>query len=191
MTTNSRRRPRGLDGGFSLIELLLVLGVGATLLGMAAISVQGFVTMSKADSAAYRVATTLRYGRDAAIAQRRTVDVVFVPPNQIQLVRNEIPNGATVISTVVFENAARFALTAGLPDTPDRFGNASATDFDGVDVIRFAPDGTLTDGAGVPLNGTVFLTLPNQPLGARAVTITGATARSQAYRWTGTRWEAI
>jgi hypothetical protein len=43
----------------------------------------------------------------------------------------------------------------------------------------------------VPVNGTIFLGLPNQELGARAVTVTGTTARSQPYRWTGSRWEAL
>ena len=41
----------------------------------------------------------------------------------------------------------------------------------------------------VPVNGTVYLGIPNQTLANRAITIAGGTGRPQGYAWSGTRWE--
>jgi prepilin-type N-terminal cleavage/methylation domain-containing protein len=177
------------SGGFSLVELLLVILILGTLSGMAVVQVQAAMTMARADSVASQVAAALRIARDASVAQRRTVDIVFVAPNRINLIRNDRPVGTTQIGSVFLENGGRFQLENGVPDTPDGFGRAAALDFDGAATIRFQPDGTLTDGASIPLNGTVYVGLPNQPLSQRAVTVTGTTGRSQPYRWTGARWE--
>ena len=48
----------------------------------------------------------------------------------------------------------------------------------------FSSDGTLIDGAGNPVNGTIFLAVPGSVRAARSVTILGATGRVTAYRWT-------
>jgi prepilin-type N-terminal cleavage/methylation domain-containing protein len=192
MTTLRRSNLRGpTEAGFSLVELLIVLAVVGIVSGMAVVQVQATMTMARADSVASQVASILRFGRDAAVSQRRTVDVTFVAPNQIVLTRNDRPVGTTQIATLYLENGGRFMfqLNDGVPDTPDGFGRASAIDFDGAAVIRFQPDGSLTDGAAVPINGTVFIALQGQPLSQRAITVTGTTARSQPYRWTGARWE--
>lgn len=177
------------ERGFSLIELLIVVLVIGIIGGIAVARVDAMLTMARADSVAFQVVSLLRYGRDAAIAQRRTVDVVFVPPNGMVLRRNDLPVGTTPIASLSLENGGQFRLNDGPPDTPDGFGRGSEIDFGGAATIRFQPDGTLTDGAAIPVNGTVYLARPNQPLSQRAVTVTGTTARSQPYRWTGTRWE--
>ena len=80
-------------------------------------------------------------------------------------------------------------LSAGVPDSPDAFGNATAFDFGGAAIVQFLADGSLADGGAIPLNGTIFLGAPDTVLSARAVTVTGATGRAMAYRWNGSRWE--
>ena len=181
----------GRDAGFSLIELMVALSLLGIIGGMAVVSVQGALTTARGDTAAHQVASVLRLGRDTAIAQRRRVDVVFVQPNRVQLVRNNLPNGTTLITDVALENGAIFQLDPSLPEAEPGFGRSAAIDFANAAVVRFMPDGTLSDGASVPINGTVYLGMPGQKLGARAVTVTGTTARSQPYRWTGSRWEAL
>lgn len=192
MTTLRRSNLRSpVEAGFSLVELLLVVAVAGIVSGMAIVQVQGALTMARADSVASQVASILRFGRDASVSQRRTVDVTFVGGNRIVLTRNDRPVGTTQIGSVYLENGGQFLIQVGglVPDTPDGFGRANAIDFGGAAVIRFQPDGTLTDGTAVPINGTVFVAVPNQALSQRAVTVTGTTARSQPYRWTGARWE--
>jgi hypothetical protein len=114
----------------------------------------------------------LKLGRETAINQRR----------------GEIPAGETIISTATLEHRAQFLLYPAQPDTPDNFGRPQAVWFGGAASIRFTADGMLTDAAGNPVNGTVFMGQPGRPLTSRAITIFGATATIRSYRWNGSAW---
>lgn len=175
--------------GFTLIELQVGLGLLAVLAGMTVLSVQISMAHARGDAAMAQVTSALRYARDTAIAQRRSIDVVFLEPNRIRLLRNDT-DGQTTITDVRLDYGAVFERDPGRPDTPDAFGDAAAIDFGAAATVRFLPDGTLTDAAEIPVNGTVFLARANEPLSARAVTVSGGSGRAQAYRWTGARWEA-
>jgi hypothetical protein len=53
--------------------------------------------------------------------------------------------------------------------------------------MMYQSDGTFTAlGTGIPINGTVFLAVPNQPTTSRAITILGATGRVRSYHISGT-----
>jgi hypothetical protein len=130
----------------------------------------------------------LKLGRETAINQRRGIEVRFQGGNTVQLVRREIPVGETIISTATLEHRAQFLLFPAQPDTPDNFGRPQAVWFGGAASVRFTADGMLTDGAGNPVNGTVFLGQPGRPLTSRAITIFGATATIRSYRWNGSAW---
>jgi Tfp pilus assembly protein FimT len=182
-------RLRG-DQGLTLIELLIWIFIFALLAGMCVVSVGSALTAAKGDSSMAQVAGLLRSGREAAIAQGRTVEVRFDGTNRMKLVRLDLPNGETVIGEVGLENGVQFQVDSGLPDTPDAFGNDEAIAFGDADEVRFLPDSSFADQNNVPLNGTVFIGIPHDRNSARAVTITGASARSQSYRWTGKAWEA-
>jgi prepilin-type N-terminal cleavage/methylation domain-containing protein len=175
--------------GFTLIDLLVAIALIAILAGMTVVSIQRALVDAHGDSTMAQVVSTLRRARETAIAQRRPVDVLFVAPDRLQLVRNEIPAGQTTIADLNLDHGAVFELNAGLPDTPDDFGNDAAVDFGDAATIQFRSDGTLVDETGLPLNGTVFVMRPGELTSARAVTVTGGSGRSQGYRWTGSQWE--
>jgi prepilin-type N-terminal cleavage/methylation domain-containing protein len=184
------RRVAGQDG-FTLIELQVVLVITAIIVGMTVISFQSAMPNVYGNAAMDQVMSAFRRAREAAITQRRTVDVQFVLPNQIRLVRNDIPNGQTEIGRVILEHQAQFMTTPGVNvDTDDQFGMSQAIWFQGAQVFRYLPDGSFTDGSDVPINGTVSIGIPNQFLAARAITVTGGTGRPQGYRWAATEWEA-
>ncbi len=176
--------------GFTLIEMQVVAAVVVVMGTMAVVSVGNAMAVAKGDSAMSQVVGILRTGREAAISQGRTIEVRFDEPRRMRLVRLDLPEGETVIAEVGLENGARFQVDVSLPDTPDEFGNATAIDFGDVETVRFLPDSSLADQANVPVNGTVFVGIPGERNSARAVTVTGASARAQAYRWTGNEWEA-
>jgi hypothetical protein len=77
---------------------------------------------------------------------------------------------------------------AGLPDTPDSFGDDSALDFGGADTMMFNADGQFTDETGQIINGTVFIGKSGAPLTARALTVFGPTSTLRTYRWNGGGW---
>ncbi len=143
----------------------------------------------KGDGAMRAAIAEFNLARELAQTQRRNMQVVFTAPHRIQILRQDVPNGTTLVGSIDFEGAVRFGLTPGLPDTPDAFGNNNATDFGTTTAIYFTSEGELIDDQGVPVNGTIFMAIPGQPRSARAVTVLGATSRIRAYRWKGSSWE--
>ena len=58
------------------------------------------------------------------------MEIQFVGGNWIRIVRHEIaPGVTTVLANVALEGNAQFALTTGVPDTPDGFGAISPIAF--------------------------------------------------------------
>jgi Tfp pilus assembly protein FimT len=181
-------RPHQKNAGFSLVETAILLSLMTIVAGIALVNMPGILPGMRANAAMNQTVAQLRAGRELAVAQRRNIELRFVGNNQIQLVRRDVPAGTTLLSTVELENNVQFLLFGGIPDTPDSFGNSSAVDFSGAATLVYLSDGTLVDGQGDPLSGSVFLGLPNRPETARAVTILGATGRVRGYQWTRTSW---
>ncbi len=195
MDLHCRRRRPAKEAGFTLVELLMVVAIGGTL---AAISVMGFAqaaTSIRGDNGMIQVMSQLRMARDLAINQRRTMEIQFLAPNEIRIVRQDIPTGTTLMNQFFLEGTVQFVQFSGVPDTPDAFGNGSAVDFSGANDLGFLGDGMLVDMsnpavAGTPISGTVFLGIPNQPASARAVTVFGGTGRVRGYTWIASAWRA-
>jgi prepilin-type N-terminal cleavage/methylation domain-containing protein len=181
-------QPAGSQRGFSAIELMVTLAVSGIVAAMAAVSIETARPSFKGDGAMRVIIAQMNIARELAITQRRNIQIQFINGNQIQLTRQEVPTGTTVLMNVPMEGGFTFALTSGLPDTPDGFGNTSAVTFGAATQMIFSSEGTLADQAGAPISGTVFVSLPGQPRASRAVTILGATGRIRGYKWDGANW---
>lgn len=192
--TGRTRRPRlahrcGSASGFTVTELVATAGIIATMAAMATMVMPGALTSARADGGSARLISELRVAREQAITQRRTVQVLFTTPNRLVVRRVEVPGpGTTVLSNIQLEEGMTFLLFAGLPDTPDAFGRASATSFGTATTLAFTSEGSFVDQNGDPVNGTIFLGRPNQPTSARAITVFGPTALVRNWRWNGSRW---
>lgn len=181
------------QAGFSLVEILAAIVVMGIVMSIAIVQMMPALQTMRANRAMYLVSVQLRWARQTAIAQRRSIQVKFVGNNELQLIRQEQPTGAlTTISDQFLNNPMKFQVTAGLPDTPDGFGNAAPIVFGGLaggpPVMRFQSDGAFIDGNGNPINGTVFLGVPTDSSAARAITVLGATGRVRTFRTNGTGW---
>lgn len=176
------------DRGFSLLEMMTVLAITSVIAGMVIGAFSVYSETVQGDADMRIVEWQLKLARETAINQRRAIQVQFTNPNQITLVRQNFPAGTTAISSAFLEHNTRFLQFAGQPDTPDAFGNSAAIAFGPAAVVMFTADGMLTDAAGNPVNGTVFLGEPGKPMTSRALTIFGATARIRTYRWNGSAW---
>ena len=175
--------------GFSALEVIAGFSVLAVVAGFAVVTMEGARLGIQANAALDCAVAQMRTAQELATAERRSYQILFIAPDQIQLRRLEPPSGYTDSSAVSLGNTVQFTLFTGLPDTPDCFGNAQAIDFGKSSTLTFLSNGTLVDSAGAPLNGTVFLGIPGRPETARAVTIAGATGRVTPYHWTGSAWE--
>jgi type II secretory pathway pseudopilin PulG len=184
----------GQNDGFSLVEIGIGLMLACTLAGFALINMGAVMPGIRANQAMYQTVSQLRQGRQLAIAQRREIQLRFTGDTGISLVRNEFPEGEHVLSEVSLNKDCQFIKSDDIDmDTPDEFGpdelgEMGALDFGGADTLTFLSDGTLVDELGNPVNGTIFIGLPDHPEMARAVTILGATGRIRGYRWTGEEW---
>jgi prepilin-type N-terminal cleavage/methylation domain-containing protein len=178
----------GTARGFSLIEMMLVVCVISILAAMVIPQIGAVRPQFQGDGVMRVVMGELNAAREMAIAQRRAMRLGFVGTNRLQIVREEIGGQTTVVRDVYFEAGVHYGLAAGAGDTPDGYGNSSATYFNGAAQVKFNTEGSLVDEANAPVNGTVFLMIPNQPLSFRAVTIQGAIGRVRGFKWIGTQW---
>lgn len=172
------------ESGFTLVELLLATTIFMIASAMAAVVTNSMLPGIRADGQARRLMALMQYGREVSIANRRNVQIQFnIPLNTVTLV---LMNGglATPIESLVFEYSMRIQ-QMGLPDTPDGFGATSPVSFGNSQNYIFEPDGSFVDETGLPINGSVYLGIGNVMQTARAITITGTTARPRLYRWSG------
>lgn len=175
--------------GFTLLEAIVVVALVMVGAAVAIPVTLRMVTSASGDSAAIMAQTFLESGRNRAVAERRNVELVFIAPNRMQLVRIEVPSGVrTTVGDMMLEGSSEFVLLAGLPDTPDLFGASNEISFTGTMPVMFTSDGSLIDSAGDVTNGTVFMAKPSVPDTARAVTITGVTGLVRQWKWGGSEW---
>jgi Tfp pilus assembly protein FimT len=180
------------ESGYSLVELLIVVGLIAVAGGMTAAMLPSAKRTAAADGEMQRIVATMRGARDLAVSSRRNVIVAF-PSRQLTVAREErgatgAVTGTTPITTLTLEGGFDYRLFTGLPDTPDAFGTASATSFSGATSVLFTPEGDLVDQTSDPVNGTLFIGRQGETASARAITVLGVTGLVTGYRWDGGRW---
>jgi prepilin-type N-terminal cleavage/methylation domain-containing protein len=192
------------EGGFNLIEMMIVVGITGVLAGMATVQISLSKSSARGDAAMRVVLYQMNQARELAIGQRRYMELTFdTTRNQMNVVREDTTTTTSLVRSIGFEGGATLGLVAGVPDTPDAFGKTLSTSFTSTNgtyaslvgtttVVKFAPDGTLVDWNGRVANGTVFLTISNSNTNsARAVTVLGSTGRVRGYRWDGRAWKVV
>jgi prepilin-type N-terminal cleavage/methylation domain-containing protein len=182
------------ESGFTMLEVLVVVGILGTLAAMAMMVLPAFSQNARAEAGISQVLDVMRSAREVAVSQRRNVEVVFIGLNAIRTRRIDIDangnqTGTTTLRTVELENRVQFRLEPGVPDTPDGFGNASALDFDTAGPWMFTSEGTFVNNTGDPINGTVFMSIESQVNSARAISVLGTTALIRPWRWNGREWQ--
>lgn len=182
------------QAGFTLLEVLVVVGILGTLAAMSLMVSPAFSRHARAEGGISQVLDIMRSARDTAISQRRNVEVRFIGLNAIQTRRIDIDasgnqTGTTLLRTVELENNMQFRLQPAVPNTPDAFGAmASAVTFTLAGPWMFTSEGTFVGGSGDVANGTIFVSIANQPTSARAITVMGATALVRPWTWNGRDW---
>jgi type II secretory pathway pseudopilin PulG len=187
----SRRRTRGnAPHGFTLLEAVVVMGIVMVLMAVALPISYQMVDDARGDSAQTMVSTFMESARNRAVAERRNFELVFDEPNEMQMVRIEVPSGdRTVIDQLVLEGNQEFTLVDSVPDTPDAYGNSAAITITGTAPVMFTSDGSLIDSAGDVTNVSVFIARPGASETVRAITISGVTGMLRSWRWRGAEWQ--
>jgi len=206
----SKRTKRG-EKGFSLLEMLIVVGLALTVMSFAVMNTIGSTQNARANAAMDAVISQLRQARELAIAKRRNVQVQFTAPNKIQMTILTLPGEVVppvIAPTYLNDNVGgglTFMLFAALPDTPMLFGNSTAISLQqpgggGAWTVMFTTSGafcgTAQSAASLyqatnnnPVNASLFMGLTGKTNTARAVTVFGATGRVRSYYWNGSSWQ--
>jgi prepilin-type N-terminal cleavage/methylation domain-containing protein len=198
------RRTTNQENGFTLLESVVVIAIMMIMMSFAIFKSTNMLPNYKADSAQDVVVSSLRQARQLAITERRDVQVwfdqSFSGAAQVQHINYQVVtiggDQPQAMVSVGLPQGSQFLVEAGVPDTPMLFGNSApvyigsngAMVGGGPAIMKFRSTGSFTDSVYSPLNGTIFVGVPNQTSTARAVTIIGGTGRVRPYSWTGTVW---
>jgi len=171
--------------------------VVATLAVLAGIGIgvsSNVARMARGESGAQQLDAFLKRHREMAVARRRDIEIRFLPPNQVQSAQRAVPDppaatpAPTVLDTLTFEGNNEYRVFAGMPDTPNLFGNGAAINLGLVPPVMFSSEGAFVDLAGNPVNATISLGVVGDPMTASAVTILGPTASIERWKWDGANW---
>jgi len=202
----SGNRDGSRERGFSMLELSVALGIIIIIFGIAIGAFQPAIQAAKYDAGMRQVLDLLRQAREYSLANRRYVQVTFpvvasADGPQYEVVITELNTltaggGAvnSVLSTTPIQFPEQFYVYPGYVDTPDGFGNSGAIVFGGTvggpaAGMIFQSDGELVSAATLqPINGTVFLGVPGNPLSIRAITVLGSTGRVRGWKGADARW---
>jgi prepilin-type N-terminal cleavage/methylation domain-containing protein len=180
--------------GFSLLEVLMVVALIGILAAIAIGVTPEMIRTAKGQSGVQELAAFLKRHREMAVSRRRNIEITFTAPNVIASFQRAVPNPPAVtppptpLETVRLEGGVEFQLFAGVPDTPDAFGNAAAINLGGADPVMFTSEGAFTDANGDPINASLFVALDGHETSVNALTIVGTTAAVRTWRWDGGRW---
>jgi type II secretory pathway pseudopilin PulG len=192
------RLRRRNETGFSLLEVVVVLGIIFVVFGTALFNLGPALNTAKSNTGMELVLGELRRAHARAVDERRIYRVTFVAPQTIQVDVGQVANIASTVTgsapafiqaqpPLILPPGVQFAAVAGIPTTaqttPDGFGTGNkAIDFDissggGGTQIYFQPDGRALDGANRLNNGVIYIAQPNNLFSSRAVSLYGATGR--------------
>jgi type II secretory pathway pseudopilin PulG len=177
--------------GYSLVELIIALGLIVTLTSVAVISLTQTLKNARVN-AAYDIAVTqFKRARQAAISERCVYRVQMIAPRTITL--TQIRAGvATPKTSADLPRDIQFRAEPGIPitraTTPDNLGlGANAIDFS-IDYggaatdLYFQPDGSAKDNLGRINNGVTYFARPGELSSARAISVLGTTGRIKGWR---------
>ena len=173
--------------GFSLTELLIVVGVAILLAATGLPMMEAALTQGEADTALNVVMSKMRLARQLSVDLRRVHRVTALQPNRVRLERRDLEGSWDLVVEELLPGGFEFRIEPGLPSeeslTPDRMGADSAIDFKNSNQILFRPEGSATDDAREPANGVAYLAYPGKLETARAVTVFGSTGRIRGWRF--------
>jgi type II secretory pathway pseudopilin PulG len=180
------------ESGFSVLELLMVMAVGITLVGIALMRTGPALTAFKSRGVISKVQATLVQARELAISQQRDMQVNFVGTNEIDIVRIELPLSSgttTTVSKTFFEGGMIFTKISGLADPAfDNWGGTGGpVAFSPATNVQFrGGTGVLVDSATLlPVSGRVFVGIAGKQETAGMISIFGPTGRIRGYHYEG------
>ncbi len=202
-TLNAKRRGQG---GVSLVELILVIAIMATVVSIGILQYASMRRLNSSTAIPLQLKIQLRLARQQAMSQRRAVTLQYDDQTkQVSIIRQPAagkavlslpnfpkPTGSVQVSstTLTGNGVAPSELVYGPP------GSVSSSLSDGTSLtslptnkkitITFQPDGSVIDANGTPVNFALFFYNSKAPnLTASAVSILGSAGRIKTWTYNG------
>lgn len=186
-------RTRGkADQGFSLIEVMIVLLLGALLMSVAGMSARSGQLAFRANGAQARLKGKLHTAREYALSHQRPVLLVFTADGR--LLFNEVDSAVSqpeiVDLAVQFEGDMGFGRLEGQGTVQDELCETGGTTvLNGREGLRFNPEGRLVDADAEPVSGCFYLAdNTSTPTMSRAISLFGPTGRLRTFEWRNDQW---
>src|SRR5579863_7562925 len=180
--------------GFTLLELLITIGIGLTMAAVTFIALMPLFKQNQVDAAYDTTLSVIRNYRNQSITQSKRYILTFSAPGTITVqywgVGVPVSPAPVTVDTYTLPAEIQFAVQAGFPAAaPDSFGTgANAIDFDqgmglgSQNYIMFMPDGSSQDSLGNYNSGVLYLTRPGDLYSSRAISVFGTTGRIRGWR---------
>lgn len=202
--------------GFSVVELLVVLGIIAVLSAISLPYIINYKKAYKSEDQALKVIDIMREANQLAITRRRTMRIeIDLTDNAILLIDENGAAADTLIKKIPLEatkDIRNDVIPSGVtkPNPPNYADIAFATDTVGhlvgtitvtahnVWAARFKSDGSVVNGANVPLNATIYVWPPVTPgsgtaranVEIRVITLFGGSGALRYWKHNGTAFVA-
>ena len=140
--------------GFTLIELMVVIAIGAILLKLAAPAFSNMLAKKRVEGVASELGTDLQFARSEAVRQNSIVRIyfatscyaIYIPGSTAATSCNSLGTGATALKTVQLDSGS----TASFSFSPTTAGHT---------YIEFDPvRGMAVDSTGVDYSGYINVT---------------------------------
>jgi prepilin-type N-terminal cleavage/methylation domain-containing protein len=195
MSVRRRLGRSGSTRGFTILELLIVIGIGLTVTAMAYVLLQNSLNSTKSDSALQIALGQIRQVHERAIDERHQYQLTFTAPRTIQTDRIDVDpvtkaKTPVFIGTIDLPRDVSFAIVSGTPatGTPNGLGSAanaidlSVNNATGITQVYFQADGRVLDSLGRVADGIVYMSRTGDLTSTRAVTVFGATGRVKGWK---------
>ncbi len=179
------------DAGFTLLEIMVVMTLGALLLGMAVMSMDWGLSAFRADSALDKLQSQIYVARELALSHQRSIELRLTATG-VEFVQLEPDGTEQSLQATRFEGRTEFILFDGMDGAnapPDPWCQAGDTrNLNAQDILRFNSRGSLVTEEDEMVSGCFFIGTPGQPSTARALSVFGASGRVRRFAWNGASW---
>jgi len=180
--------------GFSLLEMMIVIGIGLTVAGVSVMTLTPMLQETHVDQAYDTTLSVLRNYRNLAVSTSKRYIVTFTAPGTMTVTRWDyaipVSPAPVFVASYTLPPDIKFAVQPGFPAAaPDGFGTGvTAMDFDqgmglgSQNYVMFMPDGSSQDTLGNYNSGIVYVSRINDYYRSRALTVWGTTGRIRGWR---------
>lgn len=185
MNTQPRASRQRAESGFSLLELMVVVGIIGVLSAMTLPQLAAMRRIQRAAAVPFLVKTQIRMARQQAMSQRQPVTFQYDDRfKQVAIVTGGVQSrtlsliGDGITSTELMYGPPP-AMSGALGDS------TNVTVLSGNQInITFQPDGSVIDGAGQPVNFALFFYNSKDPKNtASAISVLGSAGRVKTWRY--------